>query len=441
MILLFPCISRIFDKLLSFNFEIKLNKNIFLLWQGQLISQLGTQAFSIVMMFWLMENMGSSILMSFILTLSILPSIILGPISGVVADRVSRKKIIILCDISRGLLVLTLSILLFYGSAEKSFLVMIFAITAFLNGICRSFFQPAIDAWIPDLVSSKKLPKTVAFFSSSTQCTSIVGQAIGGILYKILGAPTLLLIDACSYILSAISEYFIKSKQQINSSEDIEFRNVFKSYKADLMEGLQYVKAKEGMVRTMFFASSINFFIAPIMLLLPFYVAEQLSSQVQWYGFLLAGMALGSLIGFWVSAMIKPLGNKRALVMFSSMLFFALCLFLLSQSFSSLHSLIYLTFAGFCLGLFNLQSMTLFQTCTPSNIRGRVMGLLMTISSALLPLGLLTGGILGSATNNDTQLIFSLSSLCIVFLTLCFILNLKVRKFLFVELPMKTTTT
>lgn len=440
MILLFPYTRKTFNKSLSFNFEIKLNKNIFLLWQGQLISQLGTQAFSIVMMFWLMENTGSSLLISFILTLSILPSIILGPISGVTADRVSRKKIIIITDTLRGFLVLILSMLLFYGSADKSFLVVVFAITAFLNGICRSFFQPAIDAWLPELVSSDQLPKTVAFFNSSTQCTSIVGQALGGTLYKILGAPTLLLIDAFSYILSAISEYFIKTKQQISRIESIELKEVFKNYKADLIEGLQYVKAKEGMVRTMLFAASINFFTAPIMLLLPFYVAGQLSSQVQWYGFLLAGMALGSLAGFWLSAMITPLGNRRALVMFSSILCFALCLFLLSQSFSNFNSLIFLTFAGLCLGLFNLQSMTLFQTCSPSTIRGRVMGLLMTISSALLPLGLLTGGILGSITNNDTQFIFSLSSLCIVFLTLLFVFDLKVRNFLFAELPIKSAT-
>ena len=418
-----------------------MNKNIFLLWQGQLISQLGTQAFSIVMMFWLMENTGSSILMSFILTLSILPSIILGPISGVLADRVSRKRIIIITDTIRGISVLSLSVLLIYGGAEQKFIIILFAITAMVNGICRAFFQPAIDAWIPDLVTENQLPKTVAFFSSSTQCTTIIGQALGGILYRILGAPLLLLLDAFSYLISAISECFIKTEQKTGSDKNLNFREVITSYKADLAEGLHYVKAKEGMTQVMLFVSSINFFISPLMLLLPFYVAEQLSSQVQWYGFLLAGMALGSLIGFWVSAMIKPLGNRRAIVMFSSMLTFSFCMFLLSQSFSSLNSLIYLSIAGFCLGLFNLQSMTLFQTCTPSNIRGRVMGLLMTVSSALLPLGLLTSGILGSSTNNDTQLIFSLSALCLALLTLYFAFNLKVRTFLFVDKSIKTCTT
>ena len=418
-----------------------MNKNIFLLWQGQLISQLGTQAFSVVMMFWLMENTGSSILMSFILALSILPSIILGPVSGVLADRVSRKKIIITTDIIRGISVLVLSVLLIYGGVEQSFIIALFAITAFVNGICRAFFQPAIDAWIPDLVTENQLPKTIAFFSSSSQCTTIIGQALGGILYRILGAPVLLLLDAFSYLFSAASECFIKTAQKKDSNQNLNFRELTTSYKADLAEGLHYVKAKEGMIQVMIFVSSVNFFITPLMLLLPFYVAEQLSSQVQWYGFLLAGMALGSLIGFWVSAMIKPLGNHRAVIMFSSILTFSLCIFLLSQSFSSLNSLIYICIAGFCLGVFNLQSMTLFQTCTPSNMRGRVMGLLMTVSSVMLPLGLLTSGIIGSSTNNDTQLIFSLSALCLALLTIYFSLNLKARTFLFVDIPIKTCAT
>jgi len=418
-----------------------LNKNIFLLWQGQLISQLGTQAFSIVMMFWLMKNTGSSILMSFILALSILPSIILGPVSGVLADRVSRKIIIITTDIIRGVSVLSLSVILIYGGVEQSVIIVLFAITAFVNGICRACFQPAIDAWIPDLVTENKLPKTIAFFSSSTQCTTIIGQALGGMLYKILGAPVLLLLDAFSYLFSAVSECFIKTAHEKDSNQDSNFREVIASYKADLAEGLHYVKAKEGMTQVMLFVSSINFFITPLMLLLPFYVAEQLSSQVQWYGFLLAGMALGSLIGFWVSAMIKPLGNHRAVVMFSSILTFSFCMFLLSQSSSSLNSLIYISISGFCLGIFNLQSMALFQTCTPSNMRGRVMGLLMTVSSVMLPLGLLTSGIIGSLTNNDTQLIFSLSAICLALLTLYFSFNLKARTFLFVDMPIKTCTT
>ncbi|NQY65500.1 MAG: MFS transporter [Alteromonadaceae bacterium] len=388
-----------------------MNKNILLLWQGQLVSQLGTQAFSIAMMFWLMENTGSSALMSIILTLSILPSILFGPLAGVVADRISRKKIIIITDMIRGLAVLSLSIMIFSGIGSQTTLIFSFAAIAVINGICRAFFQPAIDAWIPDLVPVKKLPKTIAFFSSSTQCASIAGQALGGILYKILGAPMLLFIDAISYLLSAVSESFIKTDKNENTDPELNLQTKHKQYKTDLIEGFRYVKSRHGMLQTMFFASSINFFIAPIMLLLPFYVSQQLSTHAHWYGFLLAGMASGSFVGFWISSSIKSHGNNRIIIMFSSILVLACCLFLFSQSYTPLNALLYITLIGICLGLFNLQTMTLFQTSSPSKFRGRIMSLLMTISSGLLPLGLLTGGVLGTLTNNNTQLIFSISVL------------------------------
>jgi DHA3 family macrolide efflux protein-like MFS transporter len=411
-----------------------LNKNIFLLWQGQLISQLGTQAFSIVMLFWLMENTGSSVLMSVVLIISTLPSILLGPISGVVADKVSRKKIIIVADIIRGISVLTLATFFIYGVAEEAVIILLFAITALINGICKAFFQPAIDAWIPDLVSTKNLPRTIAIFSSSTQVSTIIGQALGGILYKVLGAPILLLLDALSYLFSAISECFIQTEQNTQSNKRLNIGANITCYKSDLTEGFVYVQTKQGLFQTMLFTSSINFFIAPLMLLLPFYVTHQLSSQAHWYGFLLAGMASGSLLGFWLSATIKPVGNSRAITMFSSMLLLSTCLFLLSQSHSNYISLMSIVIVGFCIGVFNLQTIILFQTCTPSNIRGRVMSLLMTISSGLLPLGLLIGGALGSLTDNDTQLIFSLSALSIAILTVFFACNTNVRKFLFSQL-------
>ncbi|WP_170176703.1 MFS transporter [Litorilituus sediminis] len=407
-----------------------MNKNIFLLWQGQLISQLGMQAYTIAMMFWLMENTGSSFLMSLILTLSILPSVIFGPIAGVIADQFSRKNILIVTDLIRGMSVLLLSVMIF-GEYESQFIiVMLFATVSIVNGISKAFFQPAVDAFIPDLVTSNKLSKTVAFFQSTTQCTTIIGQALGGILYRALGAPILLLLDAISYFISAFSESFIKydAKEHKKISG---IANKYKQHKADLMDGLSYVNSCKGMLQTMIFASSINFFIAPVMLLLPFYVTGQLLEEAHWYGYLLAVMALGSILGYWLSATINVRGNRRTMVMFLSMLLFSCSLMLFSQTISPKIALISLFISGLSLGIFNLQATTLFQKNTPTEFRGRVMSLLMTISSGLLPLGLLIGGGLGAVTNNNTQLIFSVCSIGIAVLTITTSLNSSLRSYLF----------
>jgi MFS family permease len=185
------------------------------------------------------------------------------------------------------------------------------------------------------------------------------------------------------------------------------------------------------MLQTMIFASSVNFFIAPIMLLLPFYVIGQLSQEAQWYGFLLAAMALGSVLGYWLSAIINIQGSRRALIMFVSMFLFSCSLMLLSQTESPKISLFGLFMAGLSLGVFNLQATTLFQKSTPTELRGRVMSLLMTISSGLLPLGLLMGGALGSLTNNNTQLVFGFCALSIALLTILTSFNLNIRNYMF----------
>ncbi|NRD72504.1 MFS transporter [Shewanella sp. VB17] len=407
-----------------------MNKNIFLLWQGQLISQLGTQAYLIVMMFWLMDNTGLSVLMSLMLTLSILPNLFFGPIAGVIADQFSRKKIIIVTDLIRGMTVLFLSIMIFSEYANQTLIVVLFTIVSFINGISKAFFQPAIDAFIPDLVATEKLSKTVAFFQSSTQCTNIVGQAIGGVLYRVLGAPVLLFLDAISYFISAFSESFIKHDPKFIERKD-NGKIGYEQHKSHLIDGLNYVKGNKGMFQSMLFASSVNFFIAPIMLLLPFYVTEQLLEGSQWYGFLLAAMAFGSIFGYWISARINVDGHRRSAVMFGAMILLSCGVMLLSYSLLPYLSFVALFIVGLSFGIFNLQAMTLFQTKTPTQLRGRVMSLLMTMCSALLPIGLVVSGGLGALTNNDTQFIFSLSSVSISILSIITTFNTDIKSFIF----------
>jgi len=72
-----------------------MNRNFFLLWQGQLVSQIGNQAFLIGTMFWTMEATGSASLMGAYMMLSMLPMIVLGPLGGTVADWYPRRRVII----------------------------------------------------------------------------------------------------------------------------------------------------------------------------------------------------------------------------------------------------------------------------------------------------------------------------------------------------------
>ncbi|MCP4228088.1 MAG: MFS transporter, partial [Actinomycetia bacterium] len=79
------------------------NRDFVLLWQGQLVSRMGRQALTIAMMFWTMEATGSASLMGAMMMAGTLPGVVLGPLAGTLADRVSRKWILVFCDAGSGL--------------------------------------------------------------------------------------------------------------------------------------------------------------------------------------------------------------------------------------------------------------------------------------------------------------------------------------------------
>ncbi len=408
-----------------------MNKNIFLLWQGQFVSLLGTQAYTIAMMFWLMENTASPILMSLIMALGSLPSLVFGPVAGVLADRCSRKMIIVLCDLIRAIATLLLSILLFIDGIDIYWLISAFFLLALINGTARAFFQPAIMAWLPDLTSKQQLPKTMAFFESSNQLAQIIGQVLAGGLYRFFGAPLLLLFDAISYGVSAFSEFFIDESTALPQKPIDEFKNKYQKYKVDLIAGFHYVKAQKGMFSFICFTASVNFFLAPFMLLLPFYVAEQLQQQAHWYGLLLAAMAVGVIVGLWLSAKVSLFGHRRAQLMFGAMFLLAITLLWLSQTQLAWLALMLLFLVGLSIGLFQLQSMTLLQLSTPSALRGRVMSLSLAIAQGGIPIGLLLGGGGASLTDNNVSFIYCTVAIMIALLTTFICCRSNVINFLF----------
>lgn len=286
-----------------------LNRNFVLLWQGQLVSQLGNQAFFLAMMYWTMETTGSASLMGMLMMLSLLPGVILGPLGGTLADRFPRLGIIIISDPLRGVAVLTLAgIMAWQADTQGVQIASLFAVALF-SGIINATFQPAITASIPDLVPTAKVSAGNSLNQFSVQGSVFIGQAIGGLLYRSLGAPVLFLIDGVTYLLSAASESFIRMPPR-PMPERVPFNKAFATYAEDTAEGMRYVWHRKGMRAFLLLTTGVNFLAMPVVVLLPFYVTEQLSRGSEWYGFLLAAVGAGSLFGY-LAAGALPIGPRQ----------------------------------------------------------------------------------------------------------------------------------
>lgn len=387
------------------NLETKLwNKNFFLLWQGQMVSVLGDVFYLMALNFWMLEITGSTALMGMLSAVTMLPKIILGPFAGVFVDRWDRKKLIVLTDLIRGVIVTFVGIAGVMGFIQ----VWMVFIVGIISGICAAFFNPAINSSRPDIVPEDKLLKANSVTSLAQSGMDMIGNAVGGVLYVLIGAPYMFLLNGISYLFSAFTEIFItipkvkREEKEITFIEDfklgIKFLNNFKVYKK------------------MFICSSIiNFFGNAGMILLIPYFKETEFLGTQKYGFAMMVLAMGMVFGS-ILLSIKGIKRENKFKVFNISLVSCTTLLLVAIITNNYIVLLLCWLFGF---FFNVIFNTIFSTAAmstiPSDIRGKVMAITSAISMGLVPIGQLLAGVLGDLM--PIRLVLFIMFLC------CFIIG------------------
>ncbi len=408
------------------------NKNFMLLWQGQFVSKLGTHIYLIAMVWWMKNAFESATLIGLLWTSAAVPVVLFSAIGGVFADRYSRRNIIIFSDLINGLATLSLAAVMFTApEATILIAVWLFSITILASTV-NSFFGPAISASIPDLVPEEKLSAANSMSQFAEQVSLFLGQGIGSTLFKILGAPLVVLIDGISYLFSAISELFIKIPQVFPEKEK-DLKGQYQSFKNDLWEGIVYIKENTGLKMLLFVSIFINFFTMPVIVLLPFYVDNFLKVSVDWYSFFLASHGIGILFGY-ISVGIFNLHGKLRSKMFIIFTIIESGGYGILGLVTSAPLAVFLAFIG---GMFNgfimVTIITILQLSTPSTIRGRVFGVLTTISGSIAPLGMLIGGVAGDLTGQNIPLIYMICGVIMTVLSILISFSGHYRKFLAFE--------
>jgi len=381
------------------------NRNFLLLWQGQAISQIGDQAFSLAMAFWVAEKTGSATLMGLLLTASAVGVVSMGPVGGVAADRWPRMRIIVGCDLIGGLTMLGVSLLLLSGASTRVTVALLF-VASLVTGILRGFFMPAVNAVLPDLVPAERLAAANSLSQFSLQASLLLGQGVGGILYQLIGAPLLFLIDGVSFLLAALSESFVRVPPVRATQLSGERPSAWGQFRAELAEGLRYTRHTPGLLGFVLSVTAYNFFLMPVLVLLPFFVHDRLGAGAEWYGFLLAGVSVGSILGFVLVGVLPLKGTARSWeVLLTTLL--APAGFLVGFVRTPSYALAGAGFLGVMVGILNVNFATIVQESTPTELRGRVMGLLSTLAGSLTPIGFALGGVIGDLTGKNVPLVYS----------------------------------
>jgi MFS family permease len=180
-------------------------------------------------------------------------------------------------------------------------------------------------------------------------------------------------------------------------------------------------------------SAAINFLAMPVIVLLPFFVSRELLSGPEWYGFLLASMGAGSLLGYLIIGTIEIPPARRPSLVIGLLLAVGISIALLGNANSPSLAMGILFSVGACSGAVNIMVITLFQVSSPTEIRGRVMSIVISLSGAVSPLGMLLGGILADAMDKNISAIYTGSGISIGLVAILAARHATIREFLLLE--------
>lgn len=275
------------------------DKNFSLLWFSQIVSNFGDRLNQMALIGLVYARTpGSTLELAKLLSFTILPVFLIGPIAGIYVDRWNRKYTMISCDLLRGVLVFFIPFILVHSKSMTPVYILVFIIFSITR-----FFLPSKMSIIPDIVHKDKLLLANSMTSTTMMIATIVGFGLGGIIVSWLGPQGGFYIDAITYFISAVMMFFValKSKRKIDTisvTERLKFI-IKKTIIGDIKEGLIYLKGNRDIrmvANTMFL---IMAGVGSIYIIIIVFVQQVLGSSTQHLGllamFLGAGLFLGSI--------------------------------------------------------------------------------------------------------------------------------------------------
>lgn len=358
-------------------------KNTILFLGSQTISLFGSMLVQYAITWHITLNTQSGAMMTISIICGFLPTFFLSPFAGVWADRYNRKILIILSDSLIALSTLILAILFFMGYNSIWLLFAASAIRAFGTGIQN----PAVGAFIPQLVPEDKLTKVNATNSSIQSLVTLVSPMLSGALLTMSTIESIFLIDV---ITAAIAIFILLLFLHVPAhAKALEKQTI--SYFGDMVEGIKYIKNHD-FVKTICLFNAVYFIlIAPLAFLTPLQVARSFGDDVWRLTATEIAFSAGMMVGGIIIASWGGFKNKVHTMIFSNFVI-AFCTFALGIVPVFWIYLLLMVLIGLVLPMFNTPFTVLLQQKVEGDFLGRIFGVLGMIASSMMPLAMLVYG-------------------------------------------------
>ena len=355
--------------------EVLKNRNFFLLWIGQIISQLGDRLGQMALIaFVYMRAPGSTLQIAKILSFTIIPVFIVGPLAGVYVDRWDRRRTMFACDFLRSLLVLAIPLFLFYTKSLAPVYLIIFI--AFSIG---RFFVPAKLSIIPDLVDKKDLLIANSLVNTTGMIAATLGFGISGVLVEWLGAKSGFYLNSLTFLISGTfiflisREFVVKMDFKKIGQEIIDV--IRKSVFQEIKEGVSYFIRKKDIRFTAGIIFALWSALGAVYVVIIVFVQNTLHSTTKDLGLLVMFLGIGLFLG---SLVYGRFGQRIAhyKVIFASLVLSGIMLDIFALGIYNYPNFAMAALLALCLGLIiapiMIASNTIIHSVSDNDMLGKV---------------------------------------------------------------------
>lgn len=379
-------------------------KNFTLLVLGQVSSLFGNYILKFALSMYVLDITGSAATYAGVLAVATVPTILLSPLGGILADRMNRKYIMVTLDTLSGISVLCATLLF----SDDNGIAVISVLLVVLS-VLGAFESPTVQACVPQMQTGENLIKGNAVINQVAAVAALIAPILGSILYVAFGLKPIMTASVICFLLTALFEYFIKL-QYIASDKQMGIVTIIKN---DFSVSMSFIcKKQSSILKLLLLSAIVSFFvIGTVMIGLPYIVRTILGLNAEYYGaaesVLGFSAMLGSIAAGLLTGKLKIHRLSTVLAALGAFLIPAGIIFLIPTGAVTRYIIVLIAFSGvqFVACIFSIFTLSLIQQKTPNNLIGKVMAYISTITMCAQPLGQTVYGLLFDRFNNAVYII------------------------------------
>jgi MFS family permease len=364
------------------------HRNFRLYWTGQIVSLVGTWMQTVSQPWLVLLLGGSYIQLGIVVALQFAPSLALAPLGGVLADRVDKRRLLL---VTQSVAAIQAAVL-FTLTATHVIQIWQIMLLALALGFVNALDMPVRQSFAAELVPREDLMNAITLNSASFNLARVIGPAVAGVTLALYGPAFNFAINAVSYlgVLTALRRMDPAAMQRISRPAQ------HPSIRSSLSEGIRYALRTPTVLWPLVLLAGVGTFGMNFQTLLPLFAKYTLHLEADGFGALFAAMGVGSLLG---SLSLAFIGSRRPLVwmILGGAVSFVIFESLLSLSRAPVAAFSLIVFVGLSSMLMVNTINVTVQRSVPDELRGRVMALYVTVFAGSTPIGGLFAGTVAQA--------------------------------------------